>query len=123
MSALGVDISEIVYLAIACLGGFLFAMTVFLTPLLGSYLYPKTLQWWEARGKHPGSLSRGLLAGVFWIAPVLIVFSAFIGLLGLARWVLPFPDAQLSKQAMVWGMGGGVISGVVVWRVIARRGS
>ena len=108
MPALGAEMVEIFYLAMACLWGFLFAMTVFLTPLLGSYLYPKTLQWWEARGKHLGSPSRGLLAGLSWVTPVLIVFSLFIGILALGRMVLPFPDAPLSKRAMACGMGAGL---------------
>ena len=115
--------AETFYLAVACMWGFFFALTVFLTPLLGSYLYSKALQWWEARGTPLGSLRRELLAGLFWITPVMMVFCAFIGFLGFARWVLPFPDAQLSKRAMAWGMGAGLIGGVVIVRYVTRRQS
>ena len=113
--------AEKFYLAMAWIWGFLFALTVFVTPLLGSYLYPKALQWLEAKEKHLGSLSRGLLAGFLWVMPVLVMVFTLIGIHEIAQLLLPFSGAQLSRRGMAWGMGAGLIGGVVIWRYEDRK--
>ena len=121
LPTVGSTTTEISYLAMAGLCGFIFASTAFLTPFLGSYLYPNTLQWLEAKGTHLGPVSRWILAGLLWVTPGLIVFIVFNVILAVMRSILPLPETPLSKQAIAWGMGAGLITGVVVDRYVTRR--
>ena len=120
---------EICYLGLACLGGLLFGVTVLFGDLLGGYLYSKTLEGfvvrWEARGKPLGGVSRGLLGGLFWIAPVLILTACIIGVLALVQLIVPLPDSvtyrKVVKKVWVWSIGVGFVGGVGLCRYWATK--
>lgn len=105
----------------ACLCGAIFAIAVFLTPLLGSYLYPKVLEWFDPTGKCFGHVSRWMLVGLLWITPGLVAFTLFRVILALSRSVLSLPEAPLPMRAIAWGMGAGLIAGIAIWRYFGRR--
>jgi hypothetical protein len=118
-------VAEVIYIALSGLGGLLFGSTVLFSDLLGGHLYSKTLQEFvvrrEAREKRLGSVSRGLLGGLFLAAPVLILVSFLVGILALVRLVLPPPDSPLYWQVTRWSMAVGFIGGVVIRRRLAKR--
>jgi hypothetical protein len=101
------------------MGGILFSMTVILTPSMGHYLYPKMLKLLEQYGKPAGSLSRGIIAALLWVMPVALGVVLLILLHNLARSVLPTFDPHHFRRVMVWGMGLGLIGGLLIARHVA----
>lgn len=105
---------------LAFIGGTLFSMTVILTPSIGQYLYPKMLRLLESHGKHAGSLSRGIVATFLWVMPVAFGVVLLIVIHKLAQIVFPSSDLHHFRRVMAWGMGLGLIGGLLIGRYVAK---
>ncbi|MBX3371553.1 MAG: hypothetical protein KF793_14285 [Nitrospira sp.] len=107
---------EIIHDILAFIGGVIFSMTIILTPSIEHYMYPKLLGVLESHGKRTGSFSRGSIAALLWVAPLAIVFLLVIVIHKLSQIAFPSTDPHLFRRVMAWGMGLGLIGGLLIWR-------
>ena len=109
----------IIHDMLAFIGGILFGATIILTPSFGHYLYPTMLRLFGLHDKSAGSFSRGSIAALLWVAPLAIVFLLVIAIHKLSQIAFPSSDPHLFRRVMAWGMGLGLIGGLLIWRYVA----